>query len=904
MPGEADFQVEATPSLQQLIDYFVAVLTSPGSLSRLVAAMTKSIEIGMSVAKGAEVKAVTDTARDEGTFVTQLESWGGAASGFLMALLVRNTFDVDASASDFAHLGASGGKKAIARAVAAKMVEGLTGGSTSVEPSEQPAANYLSVVFGQIFEAWTIGELVEIASAIFPGIEKVEHLADLADKMINALGISDSSSRVLRPYIDNLVVEPLRRHIAKTYRPNLLSEAEIVRAFLRGDYTGGEAAEELAQIGYSERRQDMLIKSAARRLSLDDVMTLVREGTLDRDYAEQNLRDEGFDQETAHLLVIAADTKRYRSLADDSLAAVVSAYVNRDLNDAELSSFLPAIIPDDVERGVHETTARTRRDLNVKHLSHGEVVDCVKKLILPVSAYRDWLAREGYRDEDATALEVRLAMEIDAEARADAERARINQEKKTAADKSAAEKADRLAQLEVERARRRRGSIADLTRAFVRGLIPLARLQEVFTAEYDADTVTTLSDLAVAQRADFVRQQQAADDARRRAAHRNIDVGAIEAAVLENVLTLQEFRARLGQLQFDPADADLLAATLAARKRDLDDARAKRAQAEDAAKHKSIDLGRAEELVIRGHGTLEQYDALLASLGFDAAARAAMVDLLRARAGDYAKAQKARADADAKLHAKDVTADDVHRAVVLGTRTIDDYQAYLVKHEFTADAIALLVANANQDAAEADAARKRRRDADARRVEPALALDRVARAVQLGVVTPAAYKARLQRAGYSADDVAIDMDLLVAEIADAKRRRDRAAGLTSQGGDRGLSLGQLAAAVKIGAAALEDYRARAAALNYAPADVDLLVAVLQDELEHQADAEARRTTISGELAARQLSLAELEDAVKKNLRSLEQYRQQLVTWGYGLDDAQILAALLDTKTAASHANGP
>src|SRR5207248_7586606 len=96
-----------------------------------------------------------------------------------------------------------------------------------------------------------------------------------------------------------------------------------------------------------------------------------------------------------------------------------------------------------------------------------------------------------------------------------------------------------------------------------------------------------------------------------------IDVGAIEQAVLEGVLTIAEFRQRLAMLTFEPDDIDVIANTLAARKKGLDDAKKKRAQAEDAAKHKKGDLSRFERLVRRGRRSVADYSGLLTSLGFD-----------------------------------------------------------------------------------------------------------------------------------------------------------------------------------------------------------------------------------------------------------------------------------------------
>jgi hypothetical protein len=53
--------------------------------------------------------------------------------------------------------------------------------------------------------------------------------------------------------------------------------------------------------------------------------------------------------------------------------------------------------------------------------------------------------------------------------------------------------------------------------------------------------------------------------------------------------------------------------------------------------------------------------------------------------------------------------------------------------------------------------------------------------------------------------------------------------------------------------------------------------------------------IDGELAARSLSLAEVEKAVTDGMQTLDQYETWLKNNGYGAADAGLLRALLEAK---------
>jgi hypothetical protein len=898
MAGDADFEASATPTLQQLATFLVDELFSVDRLKRLENLQRNAHAEGATIAAGAQLAAtnsVLDVAGE--TFEFGGRVWQSFAA-FIMSVVVQNTFEIEVSQIDLAKLGFSSGRHAVAGTLAKKMVEGLTGGSTSVDASPEPAAKYLSVVLGQAFESWAIGEAIEVMTAIIPGIDKVEKIAELNDKVVNALGIGDSSSRVLRPYIDNLVVEPLRRHIARTYRPNLLNESDALRAFLRGDYTGAELAEELGLLGWSDRRQDILLKSAYKSVSLDDLLVLVRDGQIDRSFVLESLRTQGYDDATAQIALHAAETKRLAAIQDNSLGALQSAYADRRISDAEFSQFLSAIIINEAERGAFEVAARTIRDVNTKRLSPGQAEACVKAGVLPMAAYREALALDGYDPESALALELLLETEIHKDIDVEQLRKQKEAERAAAIAAKAAADAKKQADAEQQRLLARRGPLAELVRAAVRRLIPIARVVEVLAASYDADTVQIYVDDITTQIADADEQQRKADDAKKRAAIRHIDVGSFEQAVLEDVLTLDQFRRQLDTLSFDAADADVLTATLRQRKADLDAARKKRAEADSAAKRQSIDLSRFEQLVRRGVRSLGDYDALLRSLDFDDASRAAMVQLLQLHIDDDVAAAKKRAELAAIDPAKGLALDQYRRAVILGLKTFDDFQAWLLQQKYTTDAQAVLVAELRDDVAQAEAARRKREAPAAGGGAPAIPLSTVARAVRLGIVPPALYQQRLIDAGWSSDDIAIEMALLIQEIADVVAAKTKQAQRDAPAPPPTLTLAELATAARADVLPIAAYQARAHALGYSNDDVDTLVRVLQVSVDAAADARARRAELEAKRTPAGPSLADLRAQVLAGELTLEAYVARLTAAGLDPVDVDMLASLLADELAA------
>jgi hypothetical protein len=310
--------------------------------------------------------------------------------------------------------------------------------------------------------------------------------------------------------------------------------------------------------------------------------------------------------------------------------------------------------------------------------------------------------------------------------------------------------------------------------------------------------------------------------------------------------------------------------------------------------------------VRRGHRTLAQYDQLLASLGFDPPPAPRWWSSSSSTSPTTAAARQAREAADAKLRAKGLSFEQSRRAVILGVRDEPHgSKSSSPDQGFTTEAQAVLIAELADAVTEAEAARQRRTKAPAVPDASALPLATVRKAARLGLISVDAYRARLAAAGYTDDDIELDTDLLL-EIADVQESRAKAGAPAPSTAPRGLTLDQLARAVKSGNATLDDYRARAAALGFGPDDIQTLSAVLEDELVSLTAARARRAAIDEAAGGKDLTLAQLEDSVKHGLLTVDDYRGELLARGYDPDETDLLSALLidDLEAAAAKAQKP
>jgi len=294
---------------------------------------------------------------------------------------------------------------------------------------------------------------------------------------------------------------------------------------------------------------------------------------------------------------------------------------------------------------------------------------------------------------------------------------------------------------------------------------------------------------------------------------------------------------------------------------------------------------------------------LLESLGVDEASRADFVDLLQLQIADDTAARELRAQAAAAPPLKGLTLEQIRRAVLLGVQTVDDFQRFLVANRYTSDAQAVLLAELRADVAEAEAARQRRASAASAPATPETPLSTIRRAAQLGVVSPDVYLERLVRAGYSDDDVALELELLLVEIADVQAARRRREATAPAPAATGLSLPALERAVKAGVSTLEEYRARAITLGYSLDDVEILTAVLDRELQTLSAARAAHDNLALRLATDGLSLAALDAQAKSGALSLVDYVAQLEGWGVEGDEAQLVAAFAAWQVEQASATG-
>jgi hypothetical protein len=875
------------PALAELAESITAALLDPKNLEKL---RKHAQEIDLETAKdGAELvsKAAPDLLQWLAAKIIDATSLPGPI-GDALGRAAMDTLLKPGGAR--AQQGAEIGQRLINR---------LAGSGQALTPGYDGAAGLVGLVLSESIEAWLRGVLVELFSSLHLGplsiSEGIETFAQLQDVVEGLLGGGRLIRQVLGPIIHATAVTPATWRTNMVYRPELLGAGATVEAFLAGRYSSAQILEELRRQGLSDERIQVLIDNARKRLSFGDLIDLHERGAIADSDVIARAADLGYDAATAGQLLALATAKRRDRYRDDLAAAATAAYLDGDISEGELRQHITSAIPVQADQAILIDNARIRRQLRARSLSSAEERRLALKEIRAISDYRRALEREGYDLEARTALEIELRMEL--QARSDAEAAKAAAEAARAAEKAAAaaEKARRDAEAA---ARAALPGLADYTRAFVRGSIDRAALAAAIRREKIAITPADLELLlqdADQARAAALERERKAEEAKNKRPDPAIAIGTLEAAVLENVLTLEQYRSALEAAGYDPDERAILTELLAARVTDRRQAIAAREAAAELAARRSISLSDFERAVRLGVRTRADYAALLERLELPQINRALMIDLLDAEIAQDTAARATREAREAAAKIGGLSLGQRRRAVIAGVLTRAQYEAALVAAGWPAADQAAELALLDLELGAAGAAHARQAAIAAELATRALTLAQLRAAVLAGLRSLDDYAAALAIEGYGAEDTATLAALLARELAAAEAKRAAAEAPDPPADPPTLTLGQVQSAVRLSILPPEYLRAYLLDRGYSEEDAGTLLEITIATIPDVREAQGREEAIAGELAAKGISLADLKRAAVRGLIAPAAYAEELAARGYGEDDTALLVQLLEEE---------
>jgi hypothetical protein len=405
---------------------------------------------------------------------------------------------------------------------------------------------------------------------------------------------------------------------------------------------------------------------------------------------------------------------------------------------------------------------------------------------------------------------------------------------------------------------------------------------------------------------------------------KHLGLGEVEKLIQAHVMNLDDLQTWMNREGYPEQEQVLLETYLLGKITTADEAAASRKAAADArakaaaarqqrqaaaaataaarAEVKGVSMATFEHLVQTGKRTFADFTRYLQDLGLQPAAIQDVVDNLHSVIDAKNLAAQQHAALTAEADTKHIPLSQVEKAVIGGTLTMLDLGNFLTSQEYGAADKELITNYVQAQIAAKQAKAGAKAKSTAAAAEKKISLPELERAARLGLTTVAAYSAALDAAGFDPHSRDLLVGILEDQIAaDTVTLAKRKAAAAKAAAGR-ISLPQIEQAVIAGLRPIADYTAALGALGYDAADQETLTELLQQRVAHAASVAAKEKAAAARLADKDISLADLQRAVKLGVATIDDYTAALADAGFdATDQATMRASLLAQVAAAKQA---
>lgn len=210
---------------------------------------------------------------------TKAQAINSAGFFVLLGALLEDLLATPVEAQALQNAFRSGGNVGALRAVGSTFYDNLLGilqaGGTALPwtATDVPARQFL----GFLIEYAIRASNAEVITQLLPEEFRVgEGFKAYGENLEKTLALGRMARRAFQPLMQILIADPLTRKLNSAYTPKQLSEAQYVRAFIRGDIDAGTLQQNLAELGYHPTLQAALIAENTKALALKELLDFNR----------------------------------------------------------------------------------------------------------------------------------------------------------------------------------------------------------------------------------------------------------------------------------------------------------------------------------------------------------------------------------------------------------------------------------------------------------------------------------------------------------------------------------------------------------------------------------------------------------------------------------------------------
>lgn len=229
----------------------------------------------------------------------------------------------------------------------------------------------------------------------------VQGMAELAPDIAKNIGLGRLVRQSLRPLVQETIGTPYTKLLKAKYRQDTLSESQLVQAQLSGLLTPEYVKGELAKKGYPDELINIIISELTPTLSDSEYERLIRYGATVEDLAQQGLRPAGLPNFLLQSKLRAAQLARVDSVVATYVSTLRSQVATEFLSIEDFQGILSTLPLSQEERDWQIRIAAQKLEVPRRRPTLAQVRKLLEEAIVDLNYVDDWLASEGYSDDDA-----------------------------------------------------------------------------------------------------------------------------------------------------------------------------------------------------------------------------------------------------------------------------------------------------------------------------------------------------------------------------------------------------------------------------------------------------------------------------------------------------------------------
>jgi hypothetical protein len=411
-----DASKQVATSLHDAIISLFSQWTTPGFVAEMVASAAGGIIFMVAFVLLAAMQVVIAIGSwVGGSFLDLIEKAKGENQDAINGLLAATTNEMlgtHLSASDLsAGSGSATGmdNNQVIGDQLLKIFEESFGGGQPVT-SQQGADNARKFAGFAVSFATSQGFLSILAEAASLGFLKEFH--ELPEGLMHSLGLGRLQRVALQPLIHTAIQLPYQRFCMAQYRPTHLPEAQLVRALHSGQMNEGDVRTQLQELGYADELIQFILTDFQTRLSLSELVLLLRNGDISEQDAINNLTLAGMPEDQAKLQLKAADLASAKTEQTALLSALETAAVDGFVDEGTFSKVLGEQLLGDLEEQNYRAKVGFRQETPRKRVSFAQVKTAIIDNLVDFTYLDTWLAAEGYDTESQTILSFEILQAV------------------------------------------------------------------------------------------------------------------------------------------------------------------------------------------------------------------------------------------------------------------------------------------------------------------------------------------------------------------------------------------------------------------------------------------------------------------------------------------------------------